>query len=438
MRHLKLLIAAAVFLFYVLALVLDRAAGTIFGILVLSSLATVAAGWCTAGQSFRQFTKQHWLLDLAMAGPLIATLINLASTGHFDGKSIDLPSRLAMFALIFWVVQFVPHKHMKYMQWAFPIGAMLAVIKMVVLTDGGKLRYGTDFIPIIIFSEMALLLGFFSACSIAWNSRNDRAAVLLKLLAVCATLYAAYISGSRGPWVTIPVFAVIACVAAKEVGRKYKIAALTMLVAGAIVASQFSGIVRERIALARSDIAQYSQGTNVDTSLGVRFQIWRGSWVMFKEHPIFGVGVRGYQPALQELADRKVISPYTATYPHSHNEILFMMARLGLFGLIAILAVYFVPAYYFMRALRNDDREVRSVGSMGLALCIGILGLGLTDVVFLWWEIFPFYAISIAFFLTYIGKRKDFLQHGDAERDAPRDSRSAFVKPALAVDQAIQ
>jgi O-antigen ligase len=32
--------------------------------------------------------------------------------------------------------------------------------------------------------------------------------------------------------------------------------------------------------------------------------------------------------------------------------------------------------------------------------------LGLTDVVFLWWEIFPFYSISIAMFLAFILHRK--------------------------------
>jgi hypothetical protein len=39
--------------------------------------------------------------------------------------------------------------------------------------------------------------------------------------------------------------------------------------------------------------------------------------------------------------------------------------------------------------------------------------LGLTDVVFLWWEIFPFYSISIALFLAYITRRKLYLSDNE-------------------------
>jgi O-antigen ligase len=86
-----------------------------------------------------------------------------------------------------------------------------------------------------------------------------------------------------------------------------------------------------------------------------------------------------------------------------------MMSRLGLFGLFALLALYFVPAYYFLRDIRNDDHEVRYTAGMGVALCLGFIVLGLVDVIFLWWEIYPYYALSIAFFLTYIIKRKKIL-----------------------------
>ncbi len=51
-------------------------------------------------------------------------------------------------------------------------------------------------------------------------------------------------------------------------------------------------LVKERIDVARTDIQQYMSGTNADTSIGFRFQLWQGSVVIFREHPIFGVGVK--------------------------------------------------------------------------------------------------------------------------------------------------
>jgi O-antigen ligase len=165
-------------------------------------------------------------------------------------------------------------------------------------------------------------------------------------------------------------------------------------------------VIQERIRLAQEDVQQYVQGTNADTSIGIRFQLWRGSLVIFREHPIFGVGVDKYRSALRDLAERRIISPQASTFVHSHNEALFTMARLGTVGLLALLALYLVPASYFARDLRHHDRQVRAAAGMGMSLCLGILVLGLTDVVFLWWEVFPFYALGIASFIALIAKRK--------------------------------
>jgi O-antigen ligase len=409
----KRFVAAALISFYVLALILDRAAGVIYGVLALCGLLMIAYGRTESGTTFWQATRLYWPLNLAMAAPLIAVLAHQISTGHFASRSGDSPSRLALYPLIFWAVSLVPLKYLRQVQWAFVVGAFLSAIKMYVLTDEGKDRYGTDFIPIIIFAEMGLLLGIFAAFSIAWNQRYAILAMLLKLAAAGAVMYAAYISRSRGPWLTILVFGLIVFAAAKSLRRidKLLISFMAGAVLAAAVASYFQpgSIVRERITVAQSNIQEYVDGKNVDTSLGIRFQLWRGSWILFKENPVFGVGVENYQSALQDLARRQIISPTAATFPHSHNDILFMMAKLGLFGLAAILMVYFVPLYYFARDFRNSDKEIRSVAAMGIAQSLGIMTLGLTDVVFLWWEIFPFYSISVALFLAYIVRRKTCL-----------------------------
>lgn len=352
-------------------------------------------------------TRQYWPLNLAMLSPLIAVLASQLASGNFSGRSIDLASRLALFPLIFWGIQLVPLKHLRHMQWAFILGAWFSGIKMYVLTDNGINQYGTDFIPINIFAELALLLGVFAVFSIAWNSPKEKLLIWLKLLACGVVIYGAYISRERGSWLTVPVFCAIAYLAAKNIRRRYKVLMSVAIAIALGTVSQFGSIMRMRVENAESDIKHYLAGTDINTSIGVRFQLWQGSWLLFKEHPVFGVSAEAYPKALEELAIRKVISPEAAAQPHSHNEVLFMLSRFGLFGLAAILAVYFVPICYFIRWIRDNDKEVRSVAAMGLALCLGVLVLGLTDVVFLWWEAFPFYALSVALFLTYITKRKE-------------------------------
>ncbi|RXZ33834.1 O-antigen ligase family protein [Oxalobacteraceae bacterium CAVE-383] len=408
MHYLQRPIAIALAAFYVLALVLDRAAGVIFALLALAGLAAIGLRAIASGKSFGQMMKAYWPLHLAMAAPLIAVLCNQAASGRFAGRSIDLPLRLALFALVFWAIVQVPYRYLKHLQWAFAVGAFGAALKIHLLTGGGDHRYATDFIPIGIFAEMGLLLGIFSAFALVrWNAPGRKWAILLGLTGACAGVYTAYLSGSRGTWVTIPFFALIACISARHLSHRHK-SLIAALCIAALSASFFYGkIAEERVLEIRSDIQGYEQGTVLDSSIGTRFQLWKGSWILFKEHPVFGVGPENYRAALHELSTRNIITPDAAGFAHSHNEILFMMVKLGAFGLLAILAVYFVPMFYFGRDLRHDDREVRGAAAMGMALCAGIALLGLTDVAFLWWEIFPFYAIGVALFLACMIKRKE-------------------------------
>ncbi|MEB0010616.1 O-antigen ligase family protein [Glaciimonas sp. Cout2] len=409
MRYFKWLVSALLCAFFIMTLTVDRSAGVIFVFLLLFSLSSIVFIRYSEQTTFLNFVKKYWPLHLAMCGPLIAVFANQLGSGHFTLRNYDSPFRLAMFVLIFWVVSFLSIRNIKYLQWAFVVGAILSAIKIYILTKGGAQRYVTDFIPIIIFGQMALLLGIFSILSISWNKTSNRYIIFLKITALCSGLYVAYLSQSRGVWLTIPIFILLGIVVTKNVSSRYKFGVISVFFALLVGVSYFGNIVKDRVAVAETDISQYSVGSDVDTSLGIRLQLWRASWMLFTEHPLIGVGVEGFSKELHNLAKRKVITPLSATFAHSHNEILFTMSRFGVFGLLAILGLYFIPAYYFIREIRDDDPEVRYTAAMGAALTIGFFTLGLVDVVFLWWEVYPFYSISIALLLTYIIKRKDII-----------------------------
>jgi O-antigen ligase len=405
LRRMQWLVTTALASFYAIALIVDRAAGVLYGVLIALGLIALIYRGKTYSPQFGRLIHKYWPLALAMASLMLAVLANEISRGQLSSRNIDAPSRLALFVLVLWTISLVPLRQLRYLQWAFIAGSILSAFKIHLLSHGGELRYLTDFIPITIFIEMAMLLGVFCLLSIVWQHHESKLLVGLKLFAAVAVLYGSYISQSRGAWITIPVFLVIALISAKNLPRRYKLAiaiSVALVLAGAMSQAK---LVKERIDIAKNDIQLYTEG-NSDTSIGNRFELWKGSVVIFKEHPVFGVGVDKYRDALHDLSQRKIITEVASWFAHSHNEFLFNAARLGLFGLIALLALYLVPAYYFARDLRHDDREVRSAAAMGLSLGAGIFVLGLTDVVFLWWEVFPFYAVSIATLLTFMDKRK--------------------------------
>ncbi|MGB7481422.1 MAG: O-antigen ligase family protein, partial [Burkholderiaceae bacterium] len=312
-----------------------------------------------------------------------------------------------------WVVLLLPQAWMKQLQWAYVVGALAAAVHMYVTTRGGTFRGYVYFMPIIELAQMSQLLGFFALLTIGYGTGDgfwQRIGIVLKLAAGVAGVYAAYLSQTRGAWLSIPVCVLIAAVV---LGRHIPRRRILAMVAAALVllAALFasSSLVQQRLDEVRHDLTQYYEKDNSVTSVGVRLQLWAGSWLLFLEHPAVGVGREGYAKAMLELEQRGILTPVSSHQPHSHNEILYNMVTLGVPGLLAILALYLVPAAYFLRAARHVDREIRVTGGMGLILCSGFLILGLTDVMFMWGACDNFYAIFAAILFAFIIRRKAML-----------------------------
>jgi O-antigen ligase len=379
-------------------------------LLILIALATIFVSKNKDKFSLSQILKEYWPLHLAMAGPFIAVLLHSVCTSDYHARDFEYAFRLALFPLVFSAISIIPLRFRQYVQWSFVGATLLALIKIIILTDHGAHRYGTDFIPIIFFALLSLLTGTFSLYAYYWGKKQNKATAAIAIISFICGLYVTFLSQSRGVWLAIPAIAIILLLSIKTISLKQKFACLcvALCVLGGALSS--STIVKQRLSEAQSDLQIYTVNQKEDTSIGIRFQLWQGSWLLFKEHPLFGVGISGFKPALAELANRNIISKESASHPHSHNEILFMMSQLGIFGLLALLGLYFVPAVYFIKWVRDTDAQIRAFAASGLALCIGFMILGFTDVVFLWREAFPFYSISIAFFLTSIMHRKKILK----------------------------
>jgi len=69
----------------------------------------------------------------------------------------------------------------------------------------------------------------------------------------------------------------------------------------------------------------------------VRLIMWRETWQMLKDRPLFGAGLAGYQETFAPYHKAKYIEIYL--YPH--NLFLNFWSELGLFGLIIFLMIAF-------------------------------------------------------------------------------------------------
>lgn len=401
----------AILLFPALSLALHNAGNVCLFLLLMFSIIAAAFRYKPMQISFGKLLKDYWQLHLAMVSLVIAVFLNQFSTGQFAVKYYDTAFRIALFTPVLWIILAVPLNYLKKIQWAFIVGVFAALAKAYLLTDGGMIRpFNMGFLATIPFSGIALLFGAIAIVSIGWTEHSAKLVIGLKILAGLAGVYVTILSQTRGSWIAIPVFITGIFVFAKNVRLRYRVTVLVLVLIFLVAAGTFSGVVQSRLADAKSDIALYVDRENADTSLGVRLQLWRASWELFKANPAFGVGRENFNDGLEALSARTIISPTATSFSHSHNEILFNMAILGTFGLLGILSIYFVPAYYFVRELGHPDRELRTAAAMGLTVCLGFFIFGLTDMMFFWNVAGGIYSMSVATFFACVIKRKEELQ----------------------------
>ncbi|MFC5475938.1 O-antigen ligase family protein [Paraherbaspirillum soli] len=414
MSYIKWPVIIAIALFPALSIVLHNAGNACLYLLFVCSIVALVCRYKPMETSFGQLLKQYWPLHLAMASLFCAVFLNQIVSGDFAVKQYDRAVRLAVFAPIFWIILSVPLRHLKNVQWAFVVGVFAAVIKTYVITEGGIDRFGNvGFLSTIAFSNIALLLGAMALISFGWNERRQKVIFVVKVLACCVGLYATLLAKTRGSWIAIPFFFAFMFMFFGNIRIRHKLAIAVLSLAVLAGIFTFSSAVQTRLAETKSEISLFVSGQNVDTSTGIRLQLWHASWILFKQHPVVGIGRENFSSGLNELVSRKVITPAAASLAHSHNEILFNTTILGIFGFLASVSIYCVPAYYFMRDIRDADDDIRTAAGLGLLLCLGFFIYGLTDLMFFWTVLGGFYSMSVATFLACIIKRKKELKRTD-------------------------
>jgi len=402
---LRWIVFAIVAVFLLFGVTLDKIAGISFYLLMLLGIVAIVMGGRDSIQSYFQNLQTYWPLHLAMSGFLICAAINQIVLPHVSSKDYNFGLYFFAFVIFFWLFLQLSTRQFSLLSWAFTIGALIATVKIYVFTNGGEFRGHPNFMPLLAYSELAATLGILALLSIDWDpprsSFIQSLSIVIKMTAGCSGLYAIYLYQSRGAWLAIPVFAISVCIAFMKNARYFKKLAAALAII-AIIAMIYGSTcsVQQRLAQAQSDMSELSKSSNMDTSIGTRYQLWKGSLLIIKHHIGFGVGNDGFAGAMHQLADQGKISFASAKFPHSHNEFLFSAVIFGVFGIVALVLLYFLPTLYFFRHTKNQSAQSRAAALMGVVLCLSFFTDGLVDVMFLWHEAALFYTIVLSFLMA--------------------------------------
>lgn len=332
---------------------------------------------------------------------------------------IDGPSRLVFALSCIVFVGFLRPK----IRW-FWLGVCVGALGAGVLALVQRFGLGVDRVAgythhAITFGDLSLALGLMALCGLS-ALRKTRLA-LLPVAALMAGMLASILSGSRGGWIALLFAAVPFLRYGRAIHGKVIVYACGFALALFALAYAVPGSgVAARVAAATSDVRLYVDRGDATTSVGIRLELWKASWLMFSEHPLLGVGRDQFYPGLQVLAQQGKIQHSPAlTYSSSHNDALHFLATGGLFDFSFLLMMYFAPLAFFVSVLRqtgaahapgqqnqsNQSNQAAALAGAVLVMCF--IGFGLTDVMF--WLMMPkvFYAMMVCTLIGFCLEAKE-------------------------------
>jgi O-antigen ligase len=144
--------------------------------------------------------------------------------------------------------------------------------------------------------------------------------------------------------------------------------------------------IEQRYDLAVTEIDKYQEHKYVGqgeavSSVGARLEVWRTALINIPQRPWLGWAEDDYKAELQRLVQTKEIDPYMLNMANAHNNYLEVLLFQGIVGLIALLAVFLLPLWFFCKRLRSDDFAVKALALCGSSLVASYMMFAISQVI---------------------------------------------------------
>lgn len=202
------------------------------------------------------------------------------------------------------------------------------------------------------------------------------------LVAAAAIGIVILLAGARAAWITFALALLFS--GWRLLGWKKLLGVFAFGALALVVLAATSPQLRERLVRTANVVAADPEG--VDVALSGRTRIWGAALCMAREHPVNGVGARGFREAFDDCDPERGTPPAWGEGPalHAHQIVLEILSETGGFGLLLWLA----GAALAWRAWRYADQVARRQARPAM------LALAVT--------VFPFNT-HLAFYSTFWG-----------------------------------
>ena len=280
---------------------------------------------------------------------------------------------------------------------------MVMVIKISVIIGSVYVNYEIFYLGVgpaqggadatTIFGFIMAFFGF-TAINDIWTQSNKEK--LFSIFIFFLAMYSVVLSGTRIAWVIFVVLFFSAMLIWSIRGHLTKKGLLLILIALAVVVafSMNNHQFNNKIKTAITQIKISSVDKDTTGSVGLRLLMWSGGFEAFKQQPIIGYG---YQNTGLE-ASRHVSGPYAKAFIKGqkmlHNDYVNSLVGFGILGLLALMALLFLPLTLFFKQLKTDKECARS--AIGVLFIIALLVFAITDSIYS-------HSVMRSFFVFFLG-----------------------------------
>ena len=280
---------------------------------------------------------------------------------------------------------------LKHIVFAIKLSIIVATVYAIYVHSAGRLEVNAD--APTIYGFIMVLFGFAIIIDVWTQSKKEK---LFSIFIFFLAMYSVVLSGTRIAWVIFVVLFFSAMLIWSIRGHLTKKGLLLILIALAVVTafSMNNKSFSHRIDVAFQEIKDYSVDSDSNGSVDLRLSMWSGGLTAFKQQPIIGYGY--HNTGLE--ASRHVSGSYAKGFIKCqkmlHNDYVNSLVGFGILGLLALMALLFLPLTLFFKQLKADKECARS--AIGVLFIIALSVFAITDSIYS-------HSVMRSFFVFFLG-----------------------------------
>ncbi|WP_279145667.1 O-antigen ligase family protein [Photobacterium carnosum] len=288
----------------------------------------------------------------------------------FDIFNMVNPLNIRSISIICVLAAFMPYRLLskKTLSLIIFTGSLCSLLYVIHISFILKIPRESWPINAIPYSTYICVIGVLALVNMFYIKENRLKA--LSLVAVIFSITAVMLSETRGAMISLlPTLLGISLYYVFSKGYKKKTLIYTLIFSLLVIGMSLP-ILKDRLYDAtKNELIAFNTG-HENTSIGIRFNLWKAGLILIKESPFHGIDNNMKEDVQQLVNQHKIYNNNYSKFSHFHNQYIDVAAKWGLQTLAALLLILLIPVFKI-----NKKNTYTSVSFISITSILMIAGL---------------------------------------------------------------